>query len=132
MFIAFLKGMLFFIIGNFFVYIKLFTFFNNLLPNSPCGCDLAKSCEVKPRHSKSVMASASAKQRAVNTLEVGVRFKGQASFLTPESKTILDVLPKVDFFEPVIDMIGILRSLIKGRMSIISLVSPELEKKRTL
>ena len=78
-----------------------------------------------------MIASASARLRAVRTLDVGVKSNGHASFFTAESKITLEALARVDFVAPVIEMIGIFKSLIKGRISIISFVSPEFEKNNT-
>ena len=78
-------------------------------------------------HCKRVIASASEILRAVMILEVGVKFNGQASILTPESMTMSDAFDKVYFFDPVIDSIGILRIFKRGIISNNSFVSPEFE-----
>ena len=64
---------------------------------------------------------------ALITLDVGVKFKGQASDWTLESKNISDDFANIDFLFPVTVINVTFNSLSKGNKSSNSLVSPEFE-----
>ena len=102
-------------------------FLSNLFPSSPWGCDFAKSLDVKPLHLSSVIANASDKPIALITLDVGVKFKGQASDWTLESKTMSDDYANIDYLLPVTVINVTFNSFSRGNKSNNSLVSPEFE-----
>ena len=105
-----------------------FTKVVNFLPSWPAGCDFAKSSFVNPLCSRRDTAKASPKTRASVVDEVGAKSKGQASssalitmLISPARAIIVSTLFVTEKIFPA----HLLRA---GKISIISLVSPELEK----
>ena len=93
----------------------------------PLGCDIAKSCSVKPRASSTETARASPIARVAVVLAVGARFSGQASSGTLTSIATVEARPSVESTLPTSTISGTARRFRCGSRSTSSGVSPELE-----
>ena len=103
---------------------KVVSFF----PSCPAGCDFAKSSLVKPLCSRSDTARASPKTMARVVEEVGAKSKGQASSLAVIAM-LISPLFAIEESELLVSVKTLPAHLFSaGKISIISLVSPELDK----
>src|SRR5690554_3517823 len=107
------------------------TFSSSRRPSAPPGWEKAKSSAVKPRASSRAMASASPSTSETVVEEVGARFSGQASWLTPASRLTAAALASGESGLPVMLIRVMPRRLISGSRVTISLVVPELDRAST-
>ena len=105
-----------------------FTRVVNFFPSWPAGCDLAKSSFVNPLCSKSETAKASPNTRASVVEEVGARSRGQASSFALINTLISPIFAIVESALLVSVKIFHAHLFNAGKISIISFVSPELDK----